>query len=143
MTEDRLAELMVKHADGLATEAEAAELMAHVASHPDLAEELALHTALKGVTDGWVERLAVDGLEDAWRSSAATALERGVGLVLLLAGVAVLLGFGLWELWLDPEAPLWVKGGTALVVGGLTVLFGSVVRWKWATRNDPYSEVVR
>jgi len=144
MREERLAELMVKAADGVATDEETEELMAYAQEHPELREELAAHQALKAVTDAWVDRLQVDGLEDAWMSSSATRLERGVGVVLLFGGLSALMGFGMWELWLDPEAPLWVKGGTAMVLGGLLVLLGSVVRWKWQTSgSDRYSEVVR
>jgi len=144
MTEERLAELMVRSADGLATEAEQEELRAHMVQHPELADELRAHTALGATTEAWVERLAVDGLEDAWMHAAATRVERGLATFLVLGGVGLLTGFGLWELVLDPEAPWWVKGGTSMVVVGLGLAVVSVVRWKWMTSgSDRYSEVVR
>lgn len=143
MSEDRLAELMVKHVDGLATPAEVAELQAAAAADPELAAELAAHRSLKQVTDGWVDRLVRDADEDGWTTSPVTRSERGLGLLLIVGGYVLLAGFGLWELWLDPEAPLWVKAGTSMIAAGFAVMLASVVRWKWATRDDPYDEVVR
>ena len=144
MTDDRLAELMVKQADGLATPDEQEELMAMIERHPELREELAAHAALTEVTSAWVERLQVDGLDDAWSSSPVTRGERSLGLFLVLGGVGLLTGFGLWEMLLDPAAPWWVKAGTTMVVVGVGLMLVSVVRWKWMTRGaDRYSEVVR
>jgi len=147
MTEDRLAELMVKQADGLASAAEEEELMDHLATHPEerqaLELELAAHVSLGRVTDAWAQRLVADAREDGWMDSVFTRTERGLGLALVVAGTAVLTGFGLWEIFLDPEAPLWVKAGTALLFAGLAVLSASVVRWKWQQGQDPYDEVIR
>jgi anti-sigma factor RsiW len=143
MTEERLAELMVRAVDGLLDKPQTEELMAYAAQHPDVADELRAHEALKQVTDGWVERLVADAREDGFAAAPVTRASMGVGLALLLAGVGVLFGVGAWELWLDPAAPLWVKAGSGLMLGGLLVLLTSVVRWKWATRNDPYNEVIR
>lgn len=143
MTEDRLAELMVKRADGLATEAEEEELMRHLEDHPELERELAAHTALGTVTEAWAHRLVADAREDGWTASVLTRGERGLGLGLVVAGTALLTGFGLWELVLDPEAPWWVKAGTVLLFAGLGVLTVSVARWKWQQGKDPYEEVVR
>ena len=60
MNEERLAELLVKTTDGVASPAEREELMRHAVDHPEIQRELEAHLALKAVTDGWVARLAAD-----------------------------------------------------------------------------------
>jgi len=143
MSEERLAELMVKATDGLATEAELMELEGLLDGAPELRAELEAHKALGRVTDTWAERLVADAREDGWMDSVFTRSERWLGLGLIVAGTGLLTGFGLWELLLDPEAPWWVKAGTALLFAGFAVLTTSVVRWKWQQGRDPYDEVIR
>ena len=67
MKEERFEELMVRVVDGVATAAERDELMNHAVSQPELQKELEAHMALKAVTDGWVDRLEVDLVEDRQR----------------------------------------------------------------------------
>ncbi len=144
MTEERLEELMVKVTDDLATALERQELMRHLSDRPDLQVELDAHLALKATTERWVERLALDRVEDEWRASPARRVEQGLGWTLVLGGASVLGGFGVVELWLDPSAPLWVKLGTSAVLAGLALLLLSVVRWRVATaKADRYTEVIR
>lgn len=142
MTEDRLAELMVKVVDHVATPAEREELMAHVTQHTELARELEQHQALKAVSDGWVARLEHDLLMDAHQSRSSVRIERTLGLTLLLVGLCSLGGFGLVELLFEPDAPLWVKIGVTASVAGVLTLLGSLIRQRLTT-SDPYSEVIR
>ena len=142
MNEDRLAQLMVSVVDGVATPQERDELMAHLKTRPELAVELEEHMALKSMTDDWVSRLDVDLVEDAQVKS--TRLEQRIGVALVLAGMAILVGFGLSELLLDPEAPLWLKAGMGLLHGGGILLLVSVIRHRLNTRKkDRYTEVIR
>lgn len=144
MTEARLAELMVKAADGLASPAERDELLAHLARHPELRRELDVHTGLSGMTRDWMASVALDRAEDAHRAAPAARLELALGTLLLVAGLAVLGGFGLSELFLDPEAPLWLKAGLGLLAGSGGIFLVAAVRWRLATApHDPYSEVIR
>lgn len=144
MTDARREELMVKVADGVATPLEREELMADIAGDDELMRELEAHRALKATTDGWIERLKLDALEDAAVRSPVARAERAVGVSLVVGGTCVLGGFGLVELLLDPSAPLWVKLGTAAVLGGLALLLFSVVRWRLTTHAaDKYKEVIR
>ena len=144
MTEDRLAELMVKATDDVATRREMEELMAYALEHPQVRRELEAHRALRAVTDGWVDRLSADLAEDRHRSSGAFRLERLVGTMLLIVGSLVLAGFGTLQFWLDPEVPLWVSSGVTMLAVGSIVLLISAIRWRLSTRaEDPYSEVIR
>jgi hypothetical protein len=142
MTEERLAELMVKVVDEAASPREREELMRHVALHPALALELDQHRSLKAVSDGWVARLEHDLARQHHDDGPAVRAERAIGLTLLVAGIGVLSGFGLVELFLDPEAPGWLKLGMGMsTAGGITVL-GSLIRSRLRA-TDPYSKVIR
>jgi ferric-dicitrate binding protein FerR (iron transport regulator) len=144
MTPERLEELMVRAVDGLATPAEREELMAYVTAHPEHGTELDAHRAIKAVTDGWVARLDVDLAVDANRTSTVSRIEGGLGMGLLLAGLAIFGGFGLTALVLDPEVPAWVKLGTALCCsGGLVLLLAAVRRRLTTMPSDRYNEVIR
>ncbi|MFT4978304.1 MAG: hypothetical protein ACI8S6_004212 [Myxococcota bacterium] len=144
MTEERLAALMVKSADGFATSAEQHELETHLLAHPALAEELEAHMQIKAVTEQWVRRLDVDLISDQHQARPSVQLEARVGLALLGAGIGILGGFGLTELMLDAEAPLWLKIGLSAILSGTLVLFISVVRARLATsKHDAYNEVIR
>ena len=144
MTDERLATLMVRVADGLATPAERRELDSHLRQHPNLSQELEAHMQIKAVTDQWVSRLDVDLAGDKHQAKASTQLEARLGLALLFVGVGILGGFGLAELMLDAEAPLWARLGTGATLGGLLVLLLSVIRARLATiKHDAYTEVIR
>ncbi|MFT4624782.1 MAG: anti-sigma factor RsiW [Myxococcota bacterium] len=142
MTEDRLAELMVRVVDETATPLEREELMAHLASRPELRAELDSHRALKAVTDGWVARLDRDLAQDRYAARAPVRWVRSGGVALVLLGFGILLGWGLVELAVDPTAPLWVKAGVGALSAGTLALLGSLVMQRLAT-SDPYSEVIR
>ena len=84
MTEERLAELMVTVVDGVASPADREELMAFIADKPDLRRELDAHQALKAVTDGWVDRLELDLVEDRMREDGTNVWLWNLGIVLFL-----------------------------------------------------------
>lgn len=143
MTEQRLEMLMVKVVDGVATAAEREELMTHVVDRPDLAEVLAKHRALKAVTDGWVKRLDADLAQDEASAAPSRRLAQ-LGVWALVAGVAVLTGGGLTEVFVDAAAPVWLKLGVGMVSGGTVALLAWAVSFRMRTgRRDPYNEVIR
>ncbi len=144
MTQERFEELMVKVVDGMATPLERQALDVWLADKPSLRAELEEHLALKAVTDGWVERLELDLVEDRHQAEPLTRMEAGVGWALLGVGTSVLGGFGLSTLLLDPTVPAWVKLGTGLCASGTLVLLFAAIRWRLKTRrHDKYTEVVR
>jgi hypothetical protein len=83
---------------------------------------------------------------DRYRATAMHRVERSVAWLLLVSGLAVLGGWGLWH-WLSAvmgsDAPMVIKAAiVAVVIGGL-LLLGSVARERWAlSRRDSYSREV-
>ena len=60
LSEERLAELMVKVVDEVASPAEREELMSYLVSHPEERAELDAQRAIRAVTRGWGARLEAD-----------------------------------------------------------------------------------
>ena len=144
MNDERYEELMVKVADGAATPAEREELMAWVADKPELRVELEEHQALKAVTDGWMARLEADLMADRDRKSPVRRSERGIGVTLLLVGLAVLMVTGPILALADPDVPLAMKLGLGATLGGAHLLLIHVVRTRLRDRqHDPYKDVIR
>ncbi|MCO4773701.1 MAG: hypothetical protein KDA24_26960 [Deltaproteobacteria bacterium] len=144
LDEDRLAELMVKVVDRVATPAEREELMTLVVHDPELQQELDSQLAFKAVTDGWMSRLEADLAVDRGRASGVQNVERGLGIALFAFGIAVLWGWGVVEAAMDPSAPLPLRIGMAAFGAGSLLLLIHVVRTRWfAGDRDPYSEVIR
>lgn len=144
LSEDRLAELMVKVVDGVATPAEREELMAHAVSDPALRAELESQQAIKAVTDGWMARLEGDLAADRDRTSPVRRTERGLGVGLLVFGVVLLWGWGWVQILLDPAAPIPVRLGIGSLAGGVLLLLLHVVRTRFFSgTRDPYDEVIR
>jgi len=144
MTDERLAELMVKVVDEVATAAEREELMRHIEEEPSLQKELETHMAIKAVTDGWVQRLAYDLALDEYDARPGAGVVRRLGVMLVVLGLTVLGLWGCIEIFVDPEAPLWVKVGVGLFASGSWLLLLSVIRWRWTTgSDDKYREVIR
>jgi ferric-dicitrate binding protein FerR (iron transport regulator) len=144
MNTERLEELMVKTVDGVATPAEKEELMSHVVDNPELRAELEAQQALKAVTDGWMSRLQADLAADRDRTSPTRRGVRGIGVTLLLVGLAILTAWAPVEMLLDESVPLWVKVGTGLAsAGGLLLLFHVIQTRLFGGDNDPYDEVIR
>ena len=144
MTEETLATLMVKVADGQASSVERDELMAFIHDKPDLLKELQMHESLKGLTDDWVHRLEQDLRDDQARRSFLPRLWSGLGVSLVVGGLAVLTGGSVVELLLDPEAPWWMKLGMGSFFGGGVMLLAGLILHRLRTaKSDPYTEVIR
>ena len=144
MNESRLEELMVKVTDGVATGAEREELMAFIADKPELRRELESHQALKAVTDGWVERLELDLAEDRLREHGTNRWLNGLGVVLFVASIAILTGWGLVEGMLDADAPMAVRIALGAMGASFILLLVGGLRWRMAVaKSDKYTEVIR
>lgn len=68
----------------------------------------------------------------------------GLGWLLFLAGVLALVGFAVYALAVDDEAPLYIKLGVVALYGGLALLLLSVLRQQLiARKTDKYKDVKR
>jgi anti-sigma factor RsiW len=76
-----------------------------------------------------------------WRSL-YRRLERGTGFLLLIAGLIVVAGWGVFEAVTSPEF-FTVKGiSITVILLGLVIIFLSVVRERYhESKDDPYKEV--
>lgn len=64
------------------------------------------------------------------------------GWVLLLIGLLVMLGFGMYEFWTDPDVPGVVRFFYGAFQLGMLILFAIVLRQRLKTyRNDKYRKV--
>jgi ferric-dicitrate binding protein FerR (iron transport regulator) len=136
--------LIVKAADGEIDERESRELDRLTAEDPSLRAEIEeLRTASRALA-GFGLR---DPNPDEWDRFEKTLLprsERMLGWLLMLAGIAVLAGLGLFGLVVDAEVPLAAKIGLGALIGGLAVLAIHVGRRTWRERKkDPYKDIVR
>ena len=69
-------------------------------------------------------------------------LARAIGWLLLIGGVLALVGFAIYALVIDREAPLYIKLAIAGVYGGLAFLLLSVLRQRLiARKTDKYKDV--
>lgn len=134
--------LLVKATDGCLTPRERQALDEHLATCAECRAELADFRRVKEVTDAMTTRILADAAIEPPRESAATKVWLGLSLGLVGLGVGVLLGFGAWELWADPEVPLILKvalGACALGLGGVGAYLLTV---RFAGRSrDPYEEI--
>lgn len=142
MNNERYELLMVKVADETATPAEREALMSWLAEHPEQRKELEAHLALNALTRGWVDRLDHDLKLDSHLSEPSGQVQRRLGLTLLLLSMVVLGGGSVIELWLDPDAPLWVSLSFTLGAVGSAILLFYALHWRRADA-DPYSEITR
>lgn len=135
---------MMQKVDGVIAPEEDAALAAHVAQCAECRAELEAFTEHKQVTDLIRERLRYDAaLDDYWKG-VHNRLERGVGLALLVIGIGIVAGFGLFAALSDPSIPLALRVGIGATAGGGLILLISVIRWRLATaKKDRYTEVIR
>ena len=64
------------------------------------------------------------------------------GLVLLLLGIVVVIGYGIWEMMQDDTVPALIKTAIAAVIVGVLLLFVSVLMQRLQDRKeDPYKDV--
>lgn len=144
MHTERLEELMVKVVDGVASPAEREELMTHVIDKPALRAELEGQQALKASTDGWMRRLEADLAADRDRTAPARRGIRGLGVGLLLVGLAILTAWAPIEMLFADDVPPWVKAGTVLTGAGTVLLLCHVIYTRFLGGDtDPYDEVIR
>jgi len=120
----------------------------HLRVCPSCREEL---EQLRGVKEVTMRVKLADLEEREWQTywrGVYNRLERGVGWILLSIGAILLIAYGafhaLADLFFDASVPVIVRIGIGCGVGGIVVLFVSVLRQRlFSWRKDPYREVKR
>lgn len=139
---DRYELLLVKAVDGQLGPEERARLDEHLKTCARCREELGDFLAIKKTTDAMTERILADARLEPPREAPATRALMRSGFLLILAGLALLVGFAGYQLFSDPAAPLAVKAGTGAVgLGALAVLAHLLWRRLHGAGKDPYREI--
>ena len=147
MARDRR-ELLAGYVDGELSDNERQAFEAQLAQDPELRAELAEFRKLQEVT-GMVRY--ADLPDEVWENywhSIYRKMERGIGWILLSIGAILLLCFGTYELfselYVSPDAPLWLKVGVTAGAVGLIFLLVSYGRERlFAYNRDRYKEVTK
>ena len=136
--------LIVKAADGELDEQEQRELERLAAVDPSVRSEIDEMRLASRAIAGFGLRDPNPDDWDAFEKSLLPRGERMLGWILMLAGIAVLVGLGLFGLFVDAEVPLVAKIGGGALIGGLAVLAIHVGRRAMRERRkDPYKDIVR
>jgi len=145
---ERFIYLNEKYLDADITAEENAELENLLASDSELKNEFDEQVRIKGVLTKMKLKNPSVEIWDSYWLGVYNKLERGLAWILVSIGAAILIMYGSYEavseMFKDTSTPAFVKiGVTALVVGGLILLF-SVIREKLFTgKHDKYKEIQR
>jgi hypothetical protein len=148
MSEERNRELLMRVVDGIATDEERAKLERLVASDQTLKDEYTAMMKIKEVTDQMQYREMPDSFWADYWNGVYRRLERGVGWSLLVIGVALLAGFGIFELFrsffLNSSISIVLRGGLFVALLGSLVLLASIIREVFfARKRERYKEIQR
>ncbi|MFQ5631722.1 MAG: anti-sigma factor family protein [bacterium] len=143
--------LLTKAVDGELDNAEQAEFEALLASHPQCRKEWQEHTKIKEVTKMMKFKQPSAEVWDSYWVNIYNRIERGLAWIAISVGAVILLTYAIYHLiealfglMSDPVVPFLIKLAVILVIGGLVVLFVSVVREKlMLQKKDQYKEVKR
>lgn len=82
-------------------------------------------------------------LEQVWKSP-YSRFARNASLVMIIAGYALLIGYGVYEVLTSGKEELPAKMATAAIVLGFLILLGQLIRERVKTyKTDPYKEIER
>ncbi len=145
---DNVHEMLAGYVDGELTEEQRQYVESELARSPELRAELEEFRKLKEVTGMAHYADLPEEVWDNYWESIYKRTERGIGWILLSLGAIALLCFGLYEvlhaLYVDPEAPLWLKIGlTTLGTGAIFLLVSYARERLFAYKRDRYKEVTR
>ena len=141
-------ELLAGYVDGELTDAEKLEFERELSHSAELRAEMEEFMTLKEVTDGMRYADIPDQVWESYWESLYKQTERGIGWIFLSLGAIIVACFGLYEvfyeLFTDPEAPLWLQIGLPLGTVGAVILLVSYGRERlFARKRERYTEVER
>ncbi|OHB67247.1 MAG: hypothetical protein A2Y77_00695 [Planctomycetes bacterium RBG_13_62_9] len=141
-------DLMMAYLDNELNEEQRRAFEEHVASCPECARDVEEFGRLKQMTDCVVFVEPEDRVWDQYWGNVYNRIERGTGWILLSVAAIALLIFGGFELIEavieDPAISVLAKAGLLALLGGLAILFVSVLRERiyfWS--KDRYKDVRR
>ena len=143
-TKAEMRTLMSGYLDGELDADEQARFRRYVGENPDFRRELdEMETLVSAASQMEAETLP-DDVWDTFLDNVYHRLERRTGWTLLILGVAALAGLGVYWFAVAPWASIEMKILAALPVGGLFILFGSVLRERlFMLKTDKYSRNVK
>jgi len=141
-------DLMMAYLDNELDDEQKRAFEGHLASCPECTRDMGEFKKLKQMTDGVAFVVPEDRIWDQYWSNVYNRMERGTGWILFsMAAIALLLygGFELIETIIkDPAVGVLMKVGMLALLGGLAILFVSVLRERvyfWS--KDRYRDVRR
>lgn len=146
MMDEKYRELLAGYVDGELTDLEKLDFERELSHSAELRAELQEFMQLKEVTNTMRYADIPDVIWDSYWESLYKKTERGLGWIFFSVGAILVLAFGLYQafyqLFTDPNAPLWLKIGLPMAALGLGILLVSYVRERiFAWRRERYSEV--
>lgn len=139
---EHVGEMLSGYIDGELTQQERQRVILHCESCEACSETLEELTVLR-------ERLGNTLIspigEDKWRESMdvkGVKTSRGIGWILLIAGLLVIGGVGLYHFVFEDTMDTWMKLVIVAIYGGLAILLFSVLRQRLIERKtDKYKDV--
>lgn len=141
---DRFRELMMARVDGEISPDDLRELEAHLAECEDCRRELDEMEKIAELV-GQIElpRPSEEDMMNYWPSIYAR-IERGAGWGLLIAGVVIWVGYGVFAFLTSPGIEALTKLLVALPVIGVVMLLVSVIRERYhVSKTERYKEIER
>ena len=142
--DSRTEEMICRVVDGCASQAEDSEVEVMAERDPEVREALAQHREAVSSLRSVGLRELDDDVADQFSRGVYNRLERGVGWVLVVVGVALVTGYALYEFLTEPDIHTVYRLGIAGLLVGFGLLISRVLRMRLRLRKqDKYAEVIR
>ena len=140
--------LMMGYLDNELNEQEKKMFTEHLDQCPDCKKELAEFTELKQLADEVALAEPTDELWQQYWKNIYNRFERTLGWILMSVAAIILLIYGgfklIEEIIQDPTVDIVLKVGLVALIGGLAILFVSVLRERlYLRKKDPYKDIRR
>ena len=143
-TKAEMRTLMSGYLDGELDADEQTRFLRYVEENPDFKRELEEMETLVGAASKMEAETLPDEVWDTFLENVYHRLERRTGWMLLILGAASLAGLAVYSFVVAPWASIEMKVLAALPVGGLLILFGSVLRERiFMLKTDKYSRNIK
>ena len=140
---EKIDELISGYLDDELTQADYQQVDVHLRSCDKCRQTLDDMIKLRGAVAGSQNQTEIE--HERWEkimNDMPAQASRGIGWVLLIAGVITLVSLAIWEFAIDNSVSLPVKLGTAAVWFGILFLFLSVLRQRLVSwKTDKYKNV--